>query len=240
MTNEAKTGAFVLICLIALGALLFKVGNFTLLQEGYTIRTHLEHSSGVKKNAPVHLSGVNVGKVRDIRILYGDETMVEIELFLREGVKIRRDSVATVAALGLMGEKYIEIKAGSAGADYAKPGDSIEGEEVIRFEDMMKLGTRIGGDVSKMAKDIAKVAEHADEAVVNNRPKIDRIFDNFDETSENFRDFSQDIRYHPWKVLMKGKEKPADQILKDRAARLEARASELRAKAAPSETVGPA
>jgi len=58
---------------------------------------------------------------------------------------------------------------------------------------------------------------HIDETVVGNRPRFDHIFENLDETSDNFREFSQDIKYHPWKVLVKGKEKSKEEIEKERA-----------------------
>ena len=91
MTNEAKTGALVLISLLALFALLLKVGNFKFLQEGYTIKSQFKFTGGVKKHAPVRLSGVDVGEVKDIRIIYGDSTLIELDMWMQEGTKIRLD-----------------------------------------------------------------------------------------------------------------------------------------------------
>lgn len=164
-------------------------------------------------------------------MLYDDESMVEVDLFLEDGVKIRQDATATVATLGLMGEKYIEIRQGTKTAEYTKPGDLIPAEDPIRLEDLIKLGTKIADDVGKMARDISTVAQNVDKAVVDNRPKIDRIFDNLDETSENFQAFSDDLKWHPWKVLAKGKETPKLERDKARAVRLAERAKELEAKA---------
>jgi phospholipid/cholesterol/gamma-HCH transport system substrate-binding protein len=219
ITNEAKTGFLVLVCLLALSALILKVGNFNLFQNGYTGKCDLHHSGGGKKHAPVRLSGVDVGEVKDIRILYGSETLVELGLWLRDDVKIYLDSTAYVTTLGLMGEKYIEIKAGTASAGYAKEGDLIKGDDPVRLEELVKLGTQVAGDVSQMAKDISKVAASVNETVKDNRKKIDHIVDNVDETSENFREFSQDIKYHPWKILVKGKEKTAEEIEQARETR---------------------
>jgi hypothetical protein len=41
----------------------------------------------------------------------------------------------------------------------------------------------------------------------DNRPRIDSIMKNIEATSVNFNEFSTDIKQHPWKLLMKGKEK---------------------------------
>ena len=223
MTNEAKTGMMVLVSVGLLTVLLLKVGNFTLFRKGYTVRSQFHFTAGVKKHAPVRLSGVDVGEIRDIRIDYGEDTVIELVLWLEEDVKMRLDSKAYVTTLGLMGEKYLEIKAGTAAADYAKEGDLIPSEDPVRLEDLMAMGIKVAEDVGKTAKDISHLAGRLDETVADNRPKIDHIFENLEDTSENFRDFSEDIKWHPWKVLMKGKEKSKEEIAKERAKKLAAK-----------------
>ena len=220
MTNEAKTGVLVLVCVAALAVLILKVGNFTLMQKGYSLRARLHYTAGVKKHAPVRLSGVDVGAVKDIRILYGDETVVELVLWLQDGVKIKLDSKAYVTTLGLMGEKYIEIKIGSASAGIAKDGDVIEGQDPVRLEELVEMGTKVAKDIGQMAKDISRVASTVNQTVEGNRGKIDVIVDNLEETSEYIRDFSQDIKHHPWKVLLKGKEAPKEEMAKERREKL--------------------
>ncbi len=224
MTNEAKTGILVLVCVAVLLGLILKVGNFKLFQNGYTIKSQFQFTSGVKKHAPVRLSGVDVGEVKDIDMLYGDETTVELILWIQDGVKIRLDSTAYVTTLGLMGEKYVEIKVGTESAEYAKPGDRIPSEEPVRLEDLIKMGTQIAGDIGKMAQDISKVAQSVDHTIEENKLKLNQIFDNFEETSWNFRDFSQDLKFHPWKVLARGKERTRQEMdedhIKERARRL--------------------
>ncbi len=236
MTNEAKTGLLVLICVLALGALLLKVGNFSLMRKGFTLKSRLNYTAGVKKHAPVRLSGVDIGEVEAINVIYGDETIVELSLRIDEGSKIRLDSKAYVTTLGLMGEKYIEIKAGTSKTDYAKDGDTILAQDPVRLEELVQMGTQVAGQIGKMADDISKVAQHVDGAVVDNKPKVDGIFNNFEETSENFRDFSQDIKYHPWKVLAKGHEKSKEEMERDRLERQKVRDKILSEETAASST----
>src|SRR3989338_1080886 len=220
MTNEAKTGLIVLVSIALLGTLIMRVGNFTFFKKGYTVRSEFHFTAGVKKHAPVRLSGVDVGEVRDIRLHYGDDTLIEMVFWLNEGVKIRLDSKAYETTLGLMGEKYVEIKAGTAAAAYAKEGDLIPCEDPVRLEDLMAMGMKLAEDVGKTAKDVSRLVNRLDETVADNRPKLDRIFDNLEETSVNFRDFSEDIKWHPWKVLAKGKEKSKEEIAKEKAKKL--------------------
>ena len=227
VTNEAKTGIMVLVCLAALGALVLKVGNFKLFQHGYTVKCQLHYSAGVKKHAPVRLSGVDVGEVQAINILYSDQTSVELILWVEEGVKLRLDSKAYVTTLGMMGEKYIEVKAGTSTADYAKEGDLIPGQDPVRLEELIETVTKVATDIGQMAKDISKLSNHVDGVIQDNKLKLDRIFNSLEDTAENFEDFSQNIKFHPWKVLAKGKEKTKaemdEESAKDREERLKRR-----------------
>ena len=213
ISNETKTGVFVLICVAVLLGMLIKVGNFNLFKKGFTIKTRFHFSGGIKKSAPVCLSGVNVGEVQQVHLLYdGNETVAEAVLWLEEGTQVHKDSVANVSTMGLMGEKYVEIRAGSSG-EIASLGDLIKGEDPVKMEDLIEIGKKVAGDIGKTAQDISKVTNHVDELIQENRSKVGNIFDNLEETSENFNDFSQDVKYHPWKVLAKGKEGPREQLL---------------------------
>ncbi len=209
ITNETKTGILVVVCLTALGGLLLKIGNFNPLEKGYLVKARFHFTGGVKVHAPVCLAGVEVGEVKGIRLVYGDDTQVEVDLWLEAGAKLRTDSIAYATTLGLMGEKYIEIKPGTQG-EAVKDGDLITGKDPMRLEDLMETGTKAMTNIGEAAKSVNGV-------LVDNRPKIDNIFTNLDETSGNFREFSEDIKYHPWKVLMKGKEVPKEQREKERA-----------------------
>ena len=126
ISNELKTGAVIFAAIVILCVILYKTGDISIGKKGYTVQTHVSFAAGVKKFAPVRLSGVEVGEVKDLRLLYdANSTVVEATLWLQDGVKLRKDSTAIVSTLGLMGEKYIEIKAGTA-VEFAAPGESIQ------------------------------------------------------------------------------------------------------------------
>lgn len=248
LSNEAKTGIAVLASLLLLTAVLFKTGDLSLAQKGYFIKTQFADASGVKKFAPVCLAGIEVGEVRDIVFKHDESrTWVELELWLESRAKIRDDSEAVISTLGLMGEKYVEIRSGNS-PEFLKAGGAIASKEPV---DMSRLIEKVGGlaDEAKLAlEDFRKMNQHLDVILVdtqpklsriltnvdgildvnrpridgilgnldglleNNRPKIDHILTNLEDTSEYFKEFSEDIKHHPWKVLAKGKEKSRAEI----------------------------
>jgi hypothetical protein len=75
-----------------------------------------------------------------------------------------------------------------------------------------------------------------DETITENKPKIGNIFDNLEETSENFNEFSQDIKHHPWKILAKGKEMSKEELARERAERHAARKKSAPVEASAQET----
>lgn len=201
-TNEVKTGLMVIICIVILAVLTISVSKFGIFEEQYRIKTTFNMIAGVENDAPVRLSGVEVGKVESIQLVYGKEgdTKVELTLLLENKAKLREGAKATISTLGLMGEKYIELTPGAKGAAFVKAGTYISGKDPVNMDDIIEEAKATMNNISNLAKNL-------NEAVENNRPDIDEIMGNLRRTTENFEEFSDDIKRNPWKLLIKSKEK---------------------------------
>lgn len=216
LTNEIKTGLLVIVCLVILIAFTISVGNFGIFQKQYRIKVLFNWVAGVEGDAPVRLSGVEAGKVENVQLAYqGDETKVLLTLLMNADARLREDSKAYVTTLGLMGEKYIELSAGSRGSPFLKPGSTIIGEDPMRMEDMMDIAKRIADEIGTTLGDIRKLTSHLDEMVVDNRTNIDEVIANLKRTTANFEEFSDDIKRNPWKLMTKTKEEPTKKKFKD-------------------------
>ena len=53
--------------------------------------------------------------------------------------------------------------------------------------------------------EVKMLATNVNSVVSDNKTRIDGIASNLESTSVNFKEFSEDIKQHPWKLLMKGK-----------------------------------
>ena len=209
ITNEIKTGMMVIGCLLILAVLTISVGKIGFLQKQYTIDAIFNKVAGVESDAPVRLSGVEIGKVESLKLLYKKEgeTKVLLTLLLDQNAKLREGAVANVTTLGLMGEKYIELTPGNKGASFIKPGATIPGKDHVQMEEMIDIAKTIADEVQITLRDISSLTKHLDEAVVDNRSNLDSIIDNLKRTTANFEEFSDDIKRNPWKLMIKGKEK---------------------------------
>ncbi len=208
MANEIKTGLLILVCLVILAGFTLVIGSFSMLEKTYELKARFNWVSGLEKHAPVRLRGVEVGEVKDVDIKYKeDETKILLTLLLKDKAKVRKGTKAYVSMLGLMGEKYVELTDGPKGAPFLKPGSIIEGEDPAMMEELIDIGKKVAEEVELTMADIRSLTKHLDELVVENREDIDFMIDKLKATSVNFEEFSDDIRRHPWKLLVKTKEK---------------------------------
>ena len=116
--NYTLVGAFVL----ALGAVLIAVvlwlASGGAFQKKYDLYHAIEDESvaGLNLNAPVKHNGVDVGKVRDIRLDPANPERVILLLAIERGSPIKEDTVAVLKTQGLTGIAYVELSGGTRDA----------------------------------------------------------------------------------------------------------------------------
>ena len=206
ITNELKVGVLVVVCIVVLIGFLYKTGSFDFRTDGYEVKVLFNVVSGVQKNAPVRLAGVEIGQVSGIKLSYVEgATKVVVTLWLNENAKLKADSKAYITALGLMGEKYIEVSAGSKEALYLQPGEAITGEDPLEFDALARKGENIAEALEETLANIKELASNSNLVVTDNKAKIDAIFENLEATTQNFEEFSEDVKRNPWKLMSKPK-----------------------------------
>lgn len=234
LTNETKIGILVVAVVILLLILTFRAGGFHFIEKGYPIKVHFHQIDGVELSAPVRFNGLEMGQVKDIQILYGEETVMEVTLWLKDSVKLRQGAKVYVKNMGLLGEKYIGILDGDKGAAFLEPEAIIVGEEPVDFEKLLAKGEEIGANLKEISanihqrlkvnsqaideiianlnvstKHIASISANVDERLAVNRLAIDDTVANLNATSKNLVELSEDLRLNPWKLLYKEKKKTA-------------------------------
>ncbi len=113
--NYAVVGAFVL----GLGAVLIAgvlwLASGGAFQKKYDLYVAISDESvaGLNLNAPVKYLGVNVGKVREIRLDPSNQERVNLLFAIERGTPIKEDTVATLKTQGLTGIAYFELTGGA-------------------------------------------------------------------------------------------------------------------------------
>ncbi|MFP4081346.1 MAG: MlaD family protein [Candidatus Aminicenantes bacterium] len=152
MRQDLKIGIFVGGALLVLAVFIFIVGDLTVIfhKPGYPLYAVFDSVSGLERNAAVRLAGVKAGYVKDIRL---EGNRAQVLMNIHPGIQVPRDSRATLAALGLLGEKYVEIIPGE-GEGYCQPGETIAGLPAVSFDQMGSLLLSIGNEVKEMGENL--------------------------------------------------------------------------------------
>ena len=180
MKREFKIGVFIAIALVILALFIFVVGDLSVLfqKEGYTLFARFDSVAGLEKRAVVRMAGVKAGYVKDIQL---ERNRARVEMSLSHEVKVPLGSQATLAALGLLGEKYIEILPGES-QQYHQPQETIEGLPPVSFDQIGTLLLSIGEEVKEVGEGIkGMIGTEASRA-------------NFHETLENISALTTDLR----------------------------------------------
>lgn len=150
MKREFKIGVFIALALLILALFIFIVGDLSVIFEktGYILYARFDSVAGLEKRAVVRIAGVKAGYVKEIR-LKGHQAHVVMSL--DPEVRVPLDSKATLAALGLLGEKYIEILPGES-QQYCKPRETIEGLPPVSFDQIGTLLLSIGEEVKEVGE----------------------------------------------------------------------------------------
>jgi phospholipid/cholesterol/gamma-HCH transport system substrate-binding protein len=120
--NYTVVGIFVLLFGIGMVAFSFWLAKYGLQQKYDLYKVYMTESvSGLSKDSVVKLRGVDVGRVKEIRIDPHDIERVEILLEIKEGTPIKEDMVAHTMMLGVTGLLAIEIDGGTNSAPTLKP-----------------------------------------------------------------------------------------------------------------------
>lgn len=130
-------GFFVLLGLLCVGYLTIKLGRMELFNSsGYTVTASFASVSGLRTGAEVEIAGVPVGRVKSIRL--DDKTdRAVVELLLNENVHLTDDVIASVKTSGLIGDKYISLEPGGAGAPLENGGEIMDTESAVDIEELI-------------------------------------------------------------------------------------------------------
>ena len=163
-SREVKVGAFVLVGLIAIGLVVFLIGDErSLFDSKEEYRAVFPDVEGLKRGSPVQMGGVIVGSVR--AVTYSDDAN-DIQLYVTFAVvesaqaRIRKNSRATIAPKGLLGDKLLNVTLGDPKEPLIPAGEVVPtGEKAGLFSQIEKLGEKADGVMTNLEKTTGSIAD---------------------------------------------------------------------------------
>ncbi len=162
-SREYKVGAFVLAGMVAMGTVVFMIGEERqLFKKKLEYETSFTDVQGLSTGSPVRMGGVDIGRV--VKLGYGNdksdrEIHVQIAVLSDQWQRIKEDSVATIEGKGLLGDKMLVISIGSAQKGSLPPGGHIASKEAEDLTTMMNKFAGLPSKVDKVVGNLEKVTE---------------------------------------------------------------------------------
>ncbi|MEE9451028.1 MAG: MlaD family protein [Ignavibacteriaceae bacterium] len=155
-----KLGIFIFLGSMLLVIGIFMLGNKeALFKDTYTVKAYFHNIEGLRNGAPVRLSGIDVGAVKEIRIIGDTVSVLEVSMRLLTEIDrfIRKDTYAEIQTEGLVGNKFVSLKMGSREAEQVEDGGMILSREPVSFADIIQETQGIMAYTKEMTKDLSEI-----------------------------------------------------------------------------------
>ncbi|HKD10620.1 MAG TPA: MlaD family protein [Thermoanaerobaculia bacterium] len=203
MNAAAKVGAFFVIALILAGLLVWRIEDLRLGRgKQQRISVAFKDVAGLDAKSTVRVAGVRVGKVAKIRIDRATGRAI-VDMDIGGDVDLRQGASASVANLGLLGEKYVELVPGPVGAPPLPEGAILQGDVPVTFDQITRLARDIEVDIKGISSNLNQSlgGPQGEERLRNIVENVRVITDdlrvmvasnrtNVDSTLSNFKEFS--------------------------------------------------
>lgn len=184
---EVKVGIFVFIGLVVLGYMALRVNKAKIKTvEGYTLTVYFDSVSGLVKNSPIQIAGIEVGRVKDIALKDG---RARVTMTILKGIPVYEDAQAVIKSQGVLGDKFIEISPGKASAQLLKGGGLVRhSRSTVELDDILAKAAPAMEDISNVTKNISDIL-----GTEEGKNNLKETFFNIKKTTEDIRNIATGI-----------------------------------------------
>lgn len=214
---EFRVGLLLLVAMVVLVGFVVVLGSFS-LRSGFTVYVDYDYVGNLQAGAPIKVSGIKVGKVKELEFRGGAldpvtqrRVQVRVEAWIEDRAResIRADAELFINTAGVLGEQYLEIV---PGRDYERPpvvaGAILRGTDPPRTDLVVARLYEVLDGVSSVLRDdrqaIADLLRNSAGAVaevnrllVDNRQQISGLIGNTSglarEATETLRGVNQQL-----------------------------------------------
>lgn len=157
--QQIKLGAFVLGGLALFVMAIFLIGSENnIFSRTFSITAQFKNVEGLKEGDNVWLSGVKIGTVKEVKIASEGKVLVKLQLKDRQSEFIRKDATASIGSDGLVGNKIVVIRPGTAAENIAE-NDVINTTSPPDTQQLMSLAKDVGDNTKSLTEDLSAIAD---------------------------------------------------------------------------------
>ncbi|HSC71567.1 MAG TPA: MlaD family protein [Candidatus Methylomirabilis sp.] len=172
VSREVRVGLFLVVAFLILIALFELVGKETIFTRSVEYRTSFKSIPGLKLGDPVRLAGVDVGTVRDIKVV---GARVEVVMHVKPGTQVKTDSIATIKLTSLLGTNFMDLSFGSPAAPLAPPGSVLASTEPPDLNTLLARLNDAAGEIQTLTKQVNEGLGRSIEPITAAFQSMDKI-----------------------------------------------------------------
>ncbi|MCZ8145821.1 MlaD family protein [Flavobacterium sp.] len=138
-THYWKVGLFSLFGLLLLVIAVYTLGfNQNIFRSSFVVYARFQTVSGLRQGSTIRLAGIGIGTVSRIAFEPDGTVLVKLALDTEVQTHLYRDAIATIGSNGLVGDKVLELTAGSQASGILHPNDTLQSVAPIEVEVIME------------------------------------------------------------------------------------------------------
>lgn len=193
---KVRLGIFVSLGLLILFIIIFFIGtNQNLFSSKFKISTNFGNVSGLQVGGQVRFSGISVGTIENIEII--NDSTVNVIASIDSDVKkfIKKDSKASIASEGVIGDRILTISQGSTNSPEIKDGARIESFEPVEFDDILSSIQVTAENAEIITDELAMLLSDINdgEGTIGKLMNDEDMARDLDKTMENLRKSSKGL-----------------------------------------------
>ncbi len=205
--KKLKLGIFVTVAIALFVIAIYFIGSRQyLFSRTFELSAVFKDVAGLQPGNNVRISGINIGSIEYLEIT--SDSTVRVDMVIRKNAQqfIKADAMATIGSEGLMGNKVINIVAGSTNESNVENGTVLASITPVSVDEIMNnlsetidYATIIAYDISELTTGIREgkgaigkllvdstFAKSLDQTMVNAQQATDGLNENMEAAKENF------------------------------------------------------
>jgi len=177
MSNAFKVGLFAVVVLVLLAAMILRIEDIRLFSgPERTITAEFDSVAGLDDKAAVRIAGVRVGRVDGITLAH---RKAHVRLVLEdEGEVLTQGTVARIANMGLLGDKFVVLEPGPDDAPVLEDGATVPGFTPPTFDEALAKFNNLGDTLGNLGTTLTEASGET---------PLDRLIRNLEAMSAEMR-----------------------------------------------------
>ncbi len=197
---EVTVGAFMTMVLLALGFFTIILSRENIFMKNFRYLVIFEDVSGLIKGDKAYMHGVDVGRVRSMKVM--PDGQVGVELSLRDELGLREGYSISVLPSSILGGRYVAIDPGPLTGEVVNTSNPLDGNPPADFIGEATKTVRAvreslveGGvleDIKKTMNNLTEISDNLAQGkgTIGRLLKEDDVYDELKEIAANLKDIT--------------------------------------------------